>query len=75
MNELAPDAVGAVSIGAVLLAELGFVIRRNVCFYHQLALSVGEGTLVSPLTGAVHYEVLAHFGPEFVHVGGRGREA
>ena len=42
MDELASGAVWAVPVGAVLLAQLGLVENRNICFYHHVVLAVGK---------------------------------
>ncbi len=45
MDELAPHAVGAVSIGAEFLAHFGLVEDGHVGLDHHLGLLVGEGAL------------------------------
>jgi hypothetical protein len=47
MDELASHTVGAVAIGAVLLAQLGLVKHRHIGFYHHVILRVGKRALIN----------------------------
>ena len=52
MDELASQAIWTNSTFLELLAELGFVHRRNVNLLPQLFISMSEGTIVAILAGS-----------------------
>ena len=45
MNELAADAIRAVTVGCKFLAELGLIVEGNVSLHHKVCLIVGKGAL------------------------------
>jgi hypothetical protein len=45
VDKLATDAVGAVPVGAVLLAKLRLVKNRNIGLYHHVVFRVGKRAL------------------------------
>lgn len=45
MNELAADAIRAVTVGGEFLAELSLIIRRHVSLTHEVCFVVSERAL------------------------------
>ena len=60
VGELAPEAVGAVHVGVVLLAELGLVLGGYVLLLEELEAAVSERTKIAKFTLASVFPVSAY---------------